>query len=143
MVGFPLFRSASGVPSLSCAATIIQMSRPSSDFPSESIFNCGAAATSLRNQATVSSYDGVARKSLFSAGVIQGSLLGTTSARLFPSQGTSGGRIGLRAASENPRGFVAGVSDASMTVMEFAAAKNRTIANEQVFIFLLKPMLKL
>src|ERR1051325_3284927 len=94
IVDFPLLPNPSGVNSFSRDAITIQMSRPSGDFPSEIIFNSGAAATSLRNQDTVSSYDGVVRKSLISPGVIQGSFFETISARLFPFHGFSGGRMG-------------------------------------------------
>src|SRR5712691_1656609 len=101
MVGLLFFRNASGVNSFSRAATIIQMSWPSGDFPSEIIFNCGAAAMSFRSHAIVSSKEGVKRKSDFSAGVIHGSFFGTINARLFPFQDAIGGRTGSVAAGEN------------------------------------------
>jgi hypothetical protein len=70
-------------------------SRPSSLFPIETSFNCGAEATSLRRYATVSSYRGVVRKPDASDGVTHGSLAGTASFRLAPSHGMRGGRTGV------------------------------------------------
>ena len=54
-VGRPLARRASAVLAPSFEATTSQRSRPSGLLPSETIARFGAAATSLRSQATVSS----------------------------------------------------------------------------------------
>ena len=116
--------------SFSPAATIIQMSRPSGDFPREIILSCGAAATSLRNQAVVSSKDGVKRKSVFSAGVIHGSFLGAIRARLFPFHAASGGRTGWLAAGENSCWFAGSSDVTSVSAITLIATKNAQMRSE-------------
>src|SRR5580704_16216910 len=133
-MGLPFFRSCSGVNCFSREATIIQMSRPSADLPSEIIFNSGAAATSFLSHATVSSYDGDRRKSLFSDGVIQGSFFETASAWLLPLQGTSGGRMAWLAASENWETLAAGVADGSAPNSRLAAIQTK-IRQKKRFTF--------
>ena len=76
------------------------------------------------------------RRSLFSDGVIHGSVFATTSVRLFPSHGISGGRIGWLAASENFDVVVfecsacaAGEFRARDVVTITAAAAKKSVAN--------------
>src|SRR5688572_22968724 len=85
--------SASGVKLRSFEAMTIHTSRPSADFPSETIFRFGDAFTSRFRYTTVSSYRGVVRKLVASEGVTHGSVAGTASARLAPFHRRAGGRM--------------------------------------------------
>ena len=74
------------------------------------------------------------RKSVFSEGVIHGSFLATASARLFPFHGTTGGKIGWVAASENVGVGVAAVGGSAIAV-EIIAMQSATIINRSLINF--------